>query len=330
MPDVSITKGITLDLLETPGTPALSSTSDLPVVETKPDAQNEGAPPELPAAGEEAKPAETPEQPGESATPATEEHPGEPAKKESRGVQKALDRLTAEREEQRRRAEAAEQRLDRALTALERSTGEPAEAGRRAVVDENPEPVKPNKQDFPEVSDWERALIDYSDKRAEWVAKKEVQAARVEEQNRNQEAAIRTQHTALQEAHLGRMEKARAKYEDFHEVAESPDQQVSIPIVAAILHSDNGAELQYYLGKNPQELQRLNALPPPLQILELGKIEERLTSPQVKPNVSAAPKPITPSKPGASSAEKNPEEMSMEEYASWRHQQERDQSARRH
>src|SRR3990172_4809578 len=140
MPDVSITKGITLDLLETPGTPALSSTSDLPVVETKPDAQNEGAPPELPAAGEEAKPAETPEQPGESATPATEEHPGEPAKKESRGVQKALDRLTAEREEQRRRAEAAEQRLDRALTALERSTGEPAEAGRRPGGDENPEP----------------------------------------------------------------------------------------------------------------------------------------------------------------------------------------------
>src|SRR3989304_7075860 len=170
------------------------------------------------------------------------------------------------------RAEAPDQRGDRGLTALERSTGEPAEAGRRAVVDENPEPVKPNKQDFPEVSDWERALIDYSDKRAEWVAKKEVQAARVEEQNRNQEAAIRTQHTALQEAHLGRMKKARAKYADFHEVAESPDQQVSIPIVAAILHSDNGAELQYYLGKNPQELQRLKRWGQSIQTLQFLRI----------------------------------------------------------
>ena len=111
---MEIEQPIVVDLLETPGgAPALSSTSDMPVVEAKPDVVVE-----VPAAA----PEEEAEQLEESATSTTEEtkvseQSGEPAKKESRGVQKALDRLTAEREEQKRRAEAAEER-ERALFGL--------------------------------------------------------------------------------------------------------------------------------------------------------------------------------------------------------------------
>ena len=44
---MELKKPATLDILPA-GAPALSSTSDMPVVEIKPDASNEGAPPAAP------------------------------------------------------------------------------------------------------------------------------------------------------------------------------------------------------------------------------------------------------------------------------------------
>jgi hypothetical protein len=314
----TIDKPVTLDLLDGQGAPALSSTSDIPVVETKPDATNEEAPPEqeaeAPAAAPEGEKPEGAEQPGESATPATEEQSGEPAKKESRGVQKALDRLTAEREEHRRRADAAEERLERALDVLEKLTGQPAAAEETRAADT--EPAKPVREKYADAAAWERALLDYSDEKAAWVARKEVRAAMAEHAAKTQATS---DHSTLQTAHKARMDKAREKYADFAEYAERSDISVALPVVAAILHSENGAELQYYLGKNPAEAQRLNKLPPPMQILELGKLEAKLTAkPEAKPNVSAAPKPINPSRPAAEGVRKPPEDESMEEYAARR------------
>ena len=316
-----VDKGITLDLLDTSAGPALSSTSDMPVVETKPDATPAPAAP----AKEEATaaaPEEGAQQPGESATPATDEQTGEPAKKESRGVQKALDRLTAEREEQKRRAEAAEARLDRALAALEKAgvTTQPAQDA--ALPNDDPEPVRPTKDAYPDPDSFEQALMDYAEQRAAWTAKREVRAIEQRTQQEKQAEEIAQAQRAAQQAYTARIEKAKADMPDWDSVATSPDVQVSVPMAAAILHSENGPQLQYYLGKNPNEAARIRELSPPLQLLELGKIEAKLTAaPAPKPAISAAPAPIRPIAGSAASASKSPEEMSMDEYAAYRREQ---------
>jgi hypothetical protein len=313
-----VQKQVVLDILETPGTPALSSTSDVPVVETKPDAQNEGAPPAVPAKKEEVAPEAEAEQPGESATPATEEHPGQPAEegKTPRGVGKALAELRQQRREAEAKTAAAEERLNKALEALE------IYSGRREPEDTDPEPVKPARHEYPDPDTWDNAMVEFADKKAAWTARREVEAIRAEDQSKAQEAAIVASQTAAREAYAARMEKARAKYADFEEVAQSPDVQVSVPMAHAIIHSENGPDIQHYLGSHPEEAARIMKLSAPLQLLELGRLEERIMSPAPKQPVSAAPKPIKPIPPSSEPATKSADDMSMDEYAANRRKQE--------
>ena len=304
---MEIVKEAVLDILDTPGVPALSSTSDVPVVETRPDASNEGKPPDASAAVPEGT-----EQPEDSATSATEEAPAEPAKKESRGVQKALDRLTAEREDQRRRAEAAEERLDKLLQTLEKTVGTPKE---EAKPSEEGKPVKPVRADFADPDAYETAFVEYARAEAQWTAKHEIEEARKQEREKAEAESREAQLKTLNDSYLKRVEAAKTKYADFKEVAERSDLPVAAPIAAAIWHSEHGAELQYYLGKNPDVLARLNGLPPPLQTLELGVILGKMQS--GAPLVTNAPKPPAPLRPTSEPARKNPEDMSMEEYAAY-------------
>src|SRR6185369_14001186 len=106
-PVLPVVKVDVLDL--SASTPALSSTTDIPIIEKKPDSQSafDGEKPGVKddkAAPEEGKTPEESALPEDDETP-TEEDSGGPdkAKKPAKGVQKALDRLTKEREEQRKR-----------------------------------------------------------------------------------------------------------------------------------------------------------------------------------------------------------------------------------
>lgn len=313
MPDVKIDKGITLDLLSN-SEPAMSSTSDMPVIETKPDS----------IAAPETK--ETPETEGitteESATPeTTEDSSATPEqKKPARGVQKRIDELTREREEARRLADAERAEKLRLLSLLEK--------GGKTESPETPAedlaPVKPNKADFTDPDAYDSAMDQYIEAKAEWIAKKEVKSS-IEEQNRKtMEANMAAEQKAIRDRYLERASKAQEKYADFVEVAESPDVQISIPMAAAIINHEQGPEIAYHLGKHPEEAKRISSLSPPLQIMELGFIAASLNAPPAsspaaaKPIVSAAPKPITPLASGAGNIEKPIEEMSMDEYAAKR------------
>lgn len=319
---------IVLDLLDTAGTPGLSSTSDMPIVETKPDAQNEGAPPAATADDAETTKAESATAP-ENEQPSASDEP-----KKAKGVQKRLDELTRQREDERRRAEAAEARLDRALAALEVRGGRPAEEHKADIDAGEPEPQRPNKHETPDPDAYEQAIMDYAEAKASWIARREVKAATVEASNRTQAIAVEQAQEAARSAYAARVETVKAKHHDFVEFAESPDVQVSIPMAAAILHSENGPELQYYLGRNPQEAERIRALSPPIQLLELGKIEARITASPApaasKPAVSAAPAPIKPISGAAPSSQKSPEDMTMDEYAAYRRAQTRSDRSVRH
>lgn len=68
------------------------------------------------------------------------------------------------------------------------------------------------------------------------------------------------------------------------------DLRISDAACDFIASSDKAAELAYFLGQNPQEGRRIEALPVPRQTAELARLESRLTAPKPK-TVSTAPKP---------------------------------------
>ena len=317
---LSVVKPMVVDLLEVPDTPALSSTSDMPVIETKPDASNEGAPPKADPAKVEVT-EEVEEQLEESATSTTEEQPGQPAGEKPRGVGKALAELRQQRKDADARALAAEERLNQALKALEQATVKP-EPAKETIEDTDPEPVKPVRAAYTDPDTWDQAMVDYADQKAVWAAKREVKAMRTEEQSKANQTQIDEGIKAAQAAYKGRVDKVVEKYADFHEVAESPDIQIPMPVAHAIINHPDGPELQYYLGKNPAEAKRLSSMNPAAQLVELGMILAKITAPVAPAPVSAAPKPITPIKAGTESPNKSADEMTMEEYASMRRQKE--------
>jgi len=314
---LNVDKPLVLDLLDKQGGPALSATSDMPVIETKPDAQNEGAPPAAPSEAE--KPTEEAKQPEESATSATDEQFGEPAKpKESRGVQKALDRLTAEREEQKRRAETLERQLGESLEILKRLTGGNEQQRNEPPVNEDPEPLRPSRTEYTDPETWEQAMLDYSDRKAAWSARTEVARTLAKEREQMQQQAAVQAEEQRRQVHQQRIEKFKTTTPDFDAYAASADVQVSIPMAAAIFDSENGPALQYWLGKNPDEAKRIFNLPYTRQLLELGKIEADLTRPAPANASQPKPKPINPITLSSDQEVPSGDNESMESYAARR------------
>ena len=318
---MELEKPATLDILPA-GAPALSSTSDMPVVETKPDAEAPAAPePEVEAEGEtEVESATTPE---------AEPSASDMAPK-AKGVQKRLAELVRQREDAERRASEEREEKLRLLALIEESR-KPAPKV-EAKPDEEPEPAKPRQDDFPDPKSWEEAVMAYADKRSEWAARKAVQAATVEAGRQREQDEIAAGIKRTQEQFSERLTKTKEKYTDFSEVVEKSNVMVPQIAVQAIVNHPLGPELQYYLGKNPDEAQRLTAINNPLlQAMELGSIIGKLDTPQAtKPTVSNAPPPIKPIKSSGETPSKNPEEESMEEYAARRKQEMRGGRDMRH
>lgn len=318
----------TVDLLDTKS-PALSATSDMPVIETKPDASNEGKPPESEAkAAPPAKDEQDGKTEGESATPPAETAASdeEPAKKPAKGVQKALDRLTKRAEEAERKAREAEEALQRTLKAIEEGRAHKPSTDETPENVTDPEPAKPNKADFSDPEAWDAAIVQYADEKAAWTARREVDKARQADEKQRIERAQAEAQKAVADAHAARVEKAVEKYEDFHEVAESPDVQISLPMAHAIINHDQGPDIQYFLGKNPAEAKRIAAIPSVAgQLVELGIIAASLkqtkapaSAESVTKPITSAPAPIKPTTAGTAGVTKSPDEMSMEEYAAFR------------
>lgn len=302
----------TLDLLADAGTPGLSATSDMPVVETKPDAQA------APTPEPEVKVEEEAELQSESATdPESTSEDDQP--KKARGVQKRLDELTKQREEEKARAIALEERLAQALGALENLTGKPPQEPVQADKGEGA-PVRPNLYDFETPEAFQTAMMDYADANARWQAEQAVKSFAAEQQKKAELDRIEKGQREVHQAYMERVTKAKEKYADFSEVAESPDVIVSTPVAHVLASEEWGPDVQYYLGKHPAEAKRIMQLSIPSQLAELGRMAERVSTPaqrEASP-ISSAPKPIRPLAAKGDTSNKDPESMSMEEYAAMR------------
>ena len=256
-----------------------------PIFEVKPE--------ENTAKKEEAKP-----------EPKAEEQPKPEEKKEDpipKGVQKRIDRAVREKYEAQAEAKMLKERLDRIEQNLNQQQ-------RVAKPIDNSEPRIDNFDDFDQ----------YVAAKAEWIASKKINETLNERERRSAEERAAAAHYQAVDGWNQRLEKATAELPDFKEVIESSDVPMSDFMRDAIVESDLGPKVAYWLANNPEEAKKIASMSPLATVRAIGRIEERLESQAKAPKKpTAAPAPLKPVG-GKASVQKDPGQMSDAEYLEWR------------
>ena len=214
-----------------------------------------------------------------------------------KGVQKRIDRLTQEK-----------YRLRAELEMLRRGQQPQQQPEQRQVEQQ----AAPKLEQYQSIEEYLDALADFKAAQKADNVFKEREAA--ERQSRQQ-----SEQAKLHEGFTKQTEDARAVYDDFDEVVDNPDLPISQAMAEAIMRSKNGADVAYYLGKNPDEAFRLASLDPFSAAVEIGRIAAGIVRPQPR-KASAAPPPIQPVGSRATPVT-DPDKMSTDEWLKWRNGQ---------
>lgn len=137
---------------------------------------------------------------------------------------------------------------------------------------------------------------DYLDARSEWIADRKIEA-KLSERERKQAAdeEAKERNKTISEWQR-KVENVSAKHSDYDEALENVD-HIKIPTMTqvAIMESEIGAELAYYLAKHPDELEKIVTLKPHAALMALGRIESKLTdTTEAKKVTTKVPEPISP------------------------------------
>jgi hypothetical protein len=216
------------------------------------------------------------------AEPKAEEH--EPNK-----IQERFSKMAEQRRAAEERAAAAEARARE----LEAKFNPPKLDDIEAVIG-----PRPKASEFTDIEEFSTALEDWGGKRAILLDAQQRGQQAAEQSRAEQIKTFRERQAAFKEAHS-----------DYDEVVGSAsDIPVAQDLLDEMLGSDMGLAVQYYLGKNHDEIKRLNSLSPAKRMLEFGRLETRLKleaktaaadpSPEVIPAATrqrqAPPEPVRP------------------------------------
>jgi hypothetical protein len=159
----------------------------------------------------------------------------------------------------------------------------------------------------------------YLDARAEWKARATTQQIIQQERQQFAKAQTTRAEQAAATAYFAKVETAKAKYDDFEDVAFADDVPITDPMTKAIMGAENGPDIQYYLGSHPEEARVISRQDPYSQIRAIGRLEAKLSTPSPK-KTTTAPKPVKPlGGTGAGGVgQTDPAKMDMDQYVAWR------------
>jgi hypothetical protein len=292
------------------------ATGEIPPVKPKSDP----APPktETPAVSTEEKDkkettssaADGANQPPKTETAAAPEAARPPQKK--RNADARVTQLLEERkkrdEEWAARFDALEKKLAPPAAPSEKPGPQPAADGKETQASD-PEPElggvnSKTGKPFQTVAEWQKEHSAWQ--RAQILAEVDGRLSKTEQQRKQTE-----DRQILDQTLAEKFEPGRAKYPDFDKLVRDP--HLFIPFGSAadvfIRNSENAAEVAYYLGQHPEILTRFyrdptgkdgmtgvyeNAVPPALQMIELARIEAKLTASPATPPATIVPSAAPP------------------------------------
>lgn len=146
---------------------------------------------------------------------------------------------------------------------------------------------KPKFSDFNDIETYAEALTDW---------KLQHSLSQVQQQT----AAMQTAKTY--EARLDQFKQTAKDFDDVMTEFVEDYGNINVPEVIQVAYeSEVGPQLAYHLAKNPNEFERIAKLPPHRRLLELGKLEDKISAQSQKSapvretkKISEAPKPVQP------------------------------------
>lgn len=253
----------------------------------------------------EAQPAEQEAQEAEGESPSGEDSPDEPKKNR---VQERISSLTQRAKEAESRAEAAEREAREAQERLQYLSQQ------RPEVEDTPRPT---------LEQFEYDEAKYQEALDSWYEQRQTKAAQsafLQQQQAALQMAQQRHKQATVQAFTERANVFAAEHEDFYPSLQTLQQTgVGPAIQQAVQNSDQGPAILYHLSKNPHVAQEINSLPPIRGVMELARLEAKLSQ-SVVPTTPQAP---APQKPVGSKAPvaKDPDKMSPDEYRKFREKQ---------
>lgn len=180
----------------------------------------------------------------------------------------------------------ARESLEARLKELEAKVSPPAQAESDELGEE------PKPEQFSDMYEYAKALAEYTADRKLMERDKEEKARKA--------AAEQEQKF---KAWADRVNAAKNDLPDFDDMVQSSDVRVSDPVRDAIIESEHGPQILYYLAENSEFAKKLADMSVVSAVREIGKVEARFvreatkeSTPEVKPVVgkSKAPAPINP------------------------------------
>jgi hypothetical protein len=250
----------------------------------------------------------------EATSPGAEEIPAKKGSPQHRINQAIARQREAERQLEAERQQ--RQQISAEMSALRAQLPQP--------VQPPPPPVafphvdgEPTEDQFEDFGDYIKALSVFH---ARMSVRMEAAARQQAAEQDQQEQQIKT---ALTE-HQKRVALGKQAHADYGEVViENGEVELSPPMQDAIIYSPIGHEVAYYLGKHPDEAERILRLPPGPALIEMGKLEGKLSGVATPPasGHTQAPPPIRPVSGGTHSASRDLASLPIAEYIKVRQQQ---------
>ena len=205
-------------------------------------------------------------------------------KKPNPKLERRFSEITKQREaarEEAKREREQRESLEARLKELESRVNPPAQA----EADELGQEPKPEQ--FSDMYEYAKAL-------AEYTADKKL----MERDNQEKARKAAAEQEARFKTWADRVNAAKTNLPDFDDMVQSSDVRVSDPVRDAIIESENGPQILYYLAENSEFAKKLADMSVVSAVREIGKIEARFIkeAPEVKPVAvkSKAPAPINP------------------------------------
>lgn len=230
-----------------------------------------------------------------------------PEPKPAKGVQKRIDELVKQREDERRRAERLESILEQALAAQKQPEAKP----------EATAPI-PATRPKPTMADFDYDQEAFADALTDWKLEQRDAQAQQQYTQRQEKTKQETFAQTFEEKRVSTLTAGKEKFTDFEEVLNSFAPGVMhLNLAAAVLETSAPADVTYYLGKNPAEAARISKLDPFRMALELGRLESRAIVATPPKKTTSAPPPVNPVGTKATAGVEPDSQKDPEAWAEW-------------